>query len=53
VSSPLLVDKPAPHVRRLTLNRPERLNTITSELAEALHGALREVGADRSCRPWS
>jgi len=50
VSSPLLVDEPAPHVRRLTLNRPERLNTITSELAEALHGALREVGADRSCR---
>jgi enoyl-CoA hydratase len=49
VSSLLLVDEPAPHVRRLILNRPERLNTITSELCEELHGALREVGADRSC----
>jgi enoyl-CoA hydratase len=50
VSSLLLVDEPARHVRRLTLNRPERLNAITSELCEAVHAALREAGADRSCR---
>ena len=50
MSSLLLVDEPAPHVRRLTLNRPEQLNAITAELCEALHAALREVGADRSCR---
>lgn len=50
MSSPLLVDEPAPHVRRLTLNRPERLNTITSELCEALHATLHEAGSDRSCR---
>jgi enoyl-CoA hydratase/carnithine racemase len=50
VSSPLLIEEPAPRVRRLTLNRPERLNAITAELCEALHGALRELGADRSCR---
>jgi len=50
LSSLLLVDEPAPHVRRLTLNRPERLNAITSELCEAVHAALRETGADRSCR---
>jgi enoyl-CoA hydratase len=50
VSSLLLVDEPAPHVRRLTLNRPDRLNAITSELSEALHAALREAGAERSCR---
>ena len=46
----LLVDQPAPHVRQFTLNRPEQLNAMTSELCEALHGELREVAADRSCR---
>ena len=46
----LIVDEPAPHVRRLTLNRPERLNAMTAELCEALHAALREIGRDRSCR---
>jgi enoyl-CoA hydratase len=50
VSSPLLVDRPAPHVRRLVLNRPERLNAMTSELCEALHAELRDVATDRSCR---
>jgi enoyl-CoA hydratase/carnithine racemase len=29
MAEPLLVDEPAPHVRTLTLNRPERLNTMT------------------------
>ncbi len=33
----VLVDEPAAHVRRLTLNRPEQLNAMTSELCEALH----------------
>jgi enoyl-CoA hydratase len=46
----LIVEEPAPHVRRLTLNRPERLNTITAELCEALHERLREIERDRSCR---
>jgi len=46
----LLVEKPAPHVRLLTLNRPEQLNAMTSELCEALHLELRGVAADRSCR---
>ncbi len=41
MTSVLLVDEPAPHVRRLTLNRPEQLNTMTSELCEALHAELR------------
>jgi enoyl-CoA hydratase len=50
MSSPLLIDQPAPHVRRLTLNRPEQLNTMTAELCEALHVALRSIGSDRSCR---
>jgi enoyl-CoA hydratase/carnithine racemase len=46
----LIVEEPAPHVRRLTLNRPDRLNTITAELCEALHEQLREIERDRSCR---
>jgi enoyl-CoA hydratase len=50
MSPPLLVDDPAPHVRRLTLNRPEQLNAMTSELCEALHLELRRIGAERSCR---
>jgi enoyl-CoA hydratase len=50
MSSVLLVDEPAPHVRRLTLNRPEQLNAMTAELCEALHEALGETAAQRSCR---
>ena len=46
----LIVEEPAPHVRRLTLNRPDRLNTMTAELCEALHEQLREIERDRSCR---
>ena len=46
----VLVDEPAAHVRRLTLNRPDGLNTITSELNEALRYELRAIAAERSCR---
>ena len=50
MTDPLLVDEPAPHVRQLTLNRPEQLNAMTAELCEALHAELRSIAADRSCR---
>jgi enoyl-CoA hydratase len=50
MTSLLLVDEPAAHVRRLTLNRPEQLNAMTSELCQALHEELRRTAADRSCR---
>jgi enoyl-CoA hydratase len=46
----VLVDQPAEGIRVLTLNRPDQLNTMTSELAQALHGELQAVAADRSCR---
>jgi enoyl-CoA hydratase len=46
----LLVDDPAPHVRRITLNRPDQLNAMTAELCQALHQELRATAADRSCR---
>jgi len=50
MSELLLVDDPAPHVRRLTLNRPDQLNTMTAELCEALHEEVTRTAADRSCR---
>jgi enoyl-CoA hydratase len=45
----LLAETPAPHVRLITLNRPEQLNSMTSELCEALHEELRSIALDRSC----
>jgi enoyl-CoA hydratase len=50
MSSPVLVDQPAPHVWRLALNRPERLNAMTSELCEALRAQLRRAAGERTCR---
>src|SRR6478609_11361829 len=46
----VLVEDPAPHVRQLTLNRPEQLNAMTAELCEALHAEVRAIAADRTCR---
>ena len=42
----VLVDDPAPHVRRITLNRPEKRNALNDALRGALFDALR--AADRS-----
>ena len=36
--------------RQITLNRPERLNALTVEMAAALSAALDEAEADDSCR---
>jgi enoyl-CoA hydratase len=46
----LLIDAPAAHVRRITLNRPDQLNAMTAELSEALHAELSAIASDRSCR---
>ena len=40
----------AEHVHRLTLNRPDQLNTMTAELCGALHAELAALTGDRSCR---
>jgi 2-(1,2-epoxy-1,2-dihydrophenyl)acetyl-CoA isomerase len=36
--------------RQVTLNRPERLNALTVEMAAALSAALDEAAADANCR---
>ena len=41
---------PAPHVRLLTLNRPERLNALDWALVGAIHDALDEAADDQDCR---
>jgi len=46
----VLTDDVAPQVRLIKLNRPERLNAITSELCASLHAEFDRVAADRSCR---
>jgi enoyl-CoA hydratase len=50
MNDPVIVDEPAPHVRRITLNRPDQLNAMTAELCEAIHDAFRSAARDRSCR---
>jgi len=50
VTSLLLIDQPAPHVRRVTLNRPGQLNAATSKLLGELHERLAAIATDRSCR---
>src|SRR4051812_26143420 len=44
------LDNPHPGVARITLNRPERLNAMTTGLVQGLHDALDRVGDDHSCR---
>src|ERR1051325_4559176 len=45
----LLVES-CPGYRRITLNRPERLNAPNVEMAAALDAAFDEAAADKTCR---
>jgi enoyl-CoA hydratase len=47
---PVLVDAPRPGITRITLNRPDKLNAMTTELIEGLHAALDGVAIDHACR---
>jgi enoyl-CoA hydratase len=42
----VLLEHPRPHVAVLTMNRPDRLNALSIDLALELDQALREVGAE-------
>ncbi|MDH3302057.1 MAG: enoyl-CoA hydratase/isomerase family protein [Acidimicrobiia bacterium] len=46
----LLVDEHGPHIRQLTLNRPDKLNAMTLTLARALTASLRAADADPDVR---
>ena len=46
----VLVDRNVrPHVSVITLNKPERLNSMSFPLVEALYEAVDEVGRDNDC----
>ena len=47
---PVILEWPRPGVAMLRLNRPERLNAMTSELVSALHRYLDELSVDERCR---
>jgi len=40
------IEKPAPRVSAIVLDRPERMNSLAFELAVPLHDAIEEVAAD-------
>ncbi len=46
----VLVDDPAPHVRRVTLNRPEKRNALNHALRGGIIEALREADQDPEVR---
>src|SRR6478736_4610651 len=41
---------PEPGIAQLTLNRPEKLNALTTEMVQSLHAHLDAIAADSSCR---
>jgi enoyl-CoA hydratase len=46
----VLIDDPAPHVRRFTLNRPTKRNALSNALRGELFAGLRAGDADRDVR---
>ncbi len=44
------LDSPHPGVTRITMNRPEKLNALTTGLVQGLHAALDAIAVDHSCR---
>jgi enoyl-CoA hydratase len=45
----VLVDSPVPHVRVITLNRPDRLNAMSIDLVIELYDAFEDTAADNDC----
>jgi enoyl-CoA hydratase len=46
----ILIDDPAPHVRRLTLNRPDKRNALSNDLRAELFAALEAADRDNAVR---
>jgi len=46
----VLVERPRPEVALVTLNRPARLNALTSEMLRHLYDVLEGLGRDATCR---
>lgn len=46
----ILIDDPAPQIRRITLNRPEKRNALNNALRGAIIHALQEADQDREVR---
>jgi enoyl-CoA hydratase len=44
------LDTPHPGVTRITMNRPEKLNALTTGLVQGLHAALDAIAVDQTCR---
>ena len=49
-ASVVLVDDPAPMVRRITLNRPEKRNALNAALRHEIVAALRDADRDPDVR---
>ena len=49
-SDVVLIDDPAPQIRRVTLNRPEKRNALNHALRGGIIAALREADADPGVR---
>ena len=46
----ILIDDPAPVVRRITLNRPEKRNALNADLRREILTATRELDRDPEVR---
>ena len=46
----IVLERPIPGVTVIRLNRPERLNAMTTELGEGLHQVLDRIAIDADCR---
>ena len=44
------LSNPRPGITQITLNRPDKLNAMTTELVEGLHSALDDIAVDRHTR---
>lgn len=50
MSDAVVLTRPEPHIARLELHRPERLNALTFELVAELHDAFDQLASDRDCK---